>query len=454
LGTSAATILIFLLLAPVVLYLIFRNPKNSLFMLVATFPMFNVESIALGAGFLVVSPNKVFGAVVVVLMVVDVLSKGKEFKFLSPHMVLSLLLFGAMLISFLVNGSHSLTWAQRYLSNIFFLLAMVTWINTREEADRVWQVFIYSLAVVTILSMFGLDSPEESSARSAAERFDATMLNANRAARTYLIGIGLATGWLMRTAGVTWRRWLGFGLMVLFTWSILLTGSRAGFIALVVTMAGIPFLLASRRRTRGLVVPFILAALLIAVFTPEVVSRRVTQIPTMEHGLAKEEARRSRIHQYRLAVELINKEPILGIGPHEFNRVYSQRVEGDIQRSLHSWYLKVAVDAGLPGLFLFLALLVLSLAIGLRGAIRGRSIELRGQAWGFTFMVAGLMVFGTVSSVPYSKLMWLVFAVAAVELQLQQKERKTDQDAAVQTFRDCTDELSAGAGTVVVIKKD
>lgn len=453
-GISGISLLIFLMLMPVALYLILQNTKNSLYLLVATFPMFNVETFNLGGGFLVLSPNKVFGALVIVLMVVDVLSKGKEFRFISPHMVLSILLLATLLISFMVNGSRSLSWAQRYLSNLAFLLAMVTWIDTRKEADRVWQVFIYSLAFFTILTLLGVTAGDEVAAGGAGERFEATMLNANRAARTYLIGLGLAMGWLMRSAATPGRRWFGFALVGFFAWFILLTGSRAGFIALLITMAGFPFLLWAGTHTRSLVVPLIVVGALFVVFVPDAMVQRAKNIPNVQQGLEEEEARRSRIHQYRLALDLIDAHPLVGIGPHEFHRVYSKRVEGDVVRVLHSWYLKVAVDAGIPALLCFVGLLLLTFFIGLRGALSDPRPDRRGQAWAFTFMVAGLMAFGVVSSVPYSKLMWLVFSISAVELRLQQKEREAEQVDAVQDFNVRADALGVATGTVVIIKKD
>ena len=448
------TLLGVLILGPVVVYLVSRNSKNSLFILISTFPMFNIETINLGGGFLVISPNKVFGALVVVLMAVDVISKGREFRFLSPHVVLTLLLLAMLLLSFMVNGARNLSWAQRYLSNLVFLLAMVTWIDTREEADRVWQVFVYSLAFLTVLTLFGLLGGQEVGRRTASERFEATMLNANRAARTYITGFGLALGLLLSRADQSRHRWFTFAALLLFGWSILLTGSRAGLIALLILGSAAPFLMAYGPSTRALVVPIILAAGLFAIFAPQVIVERSSMIPGVERGM-EEESKRSRIHQYRLGVDLITNNPVLGIGPDEFSRVYAKRLEGTTMvRVLHSWYLKVAVDAGVPALLLFLGLLGLSLVVGLRGALFGPTQERRRQAWAFAVLVIALSVFGTVSSVPYSKLNWLIFAIAAVELHLQQQERENVRQDAVLAFRDRAEALSAATGTVVVIKKD
>ncbi len=448
---SAIKLLAFVFLAAGVLYLIFKNSKNSLFLLVATFPMFNVETLDIGGGFFVLSPNKIFGALVVVLMVVDVISKGKEFRFTSPQMLLSLLLLVLMLISFMVNGARHLTWAQRNLSNLFFLLAMVTWIETREEADLGRLVFIVSLAFFTIPGLFGFQEQAVAGPNDRA-RFMASMLNANRAAHTYIMGAGLALAWLLRGAEKPWRRWSGFALLGLFAYATMATGSRAGLIALVVTLSGAPILLWQRPGARILIVPMVLGAIALLVFMPQVMADRAQQIPSLKEGLSKEEAR-SRIHQYRLALQLIDDSPIVGIGPHEFNRIYSQRVEGDTPRSLHSWYLKVAVDAGIPALTVFVLLLLVSLGVAMRGALRSSDPGLRGEGWSNAFLVIGMMVFGIVSSVPYSKLNWLIFAFAAVELNLQQRDREKLQKDTAQAYLDRADELPATSSTVVVIKK-
>jgi len=445
-------LLLFVLLAAGILYLISRNPKNSLYLLVATFPMFNVETVNFGGGFLVVSPNKVFGALVVVLMIVDVISKGKEFRFFSLHMLLSVLLLAMLLISFMVNGVRSLSWAQRYISNLAFLLAMVTWIDTRAEADRCRVVFIVSLVFFTILGLLGVGGHVDFGG-SAEVRFEASMLNANRAAQAYLMGVGFSVAWFLRNLESPWRRWVGLAVIMLLAYSTMLTGSRAGLIAMLVVLGGVPFLIWSRPRGRSFVVPLVLGAMALAVFMPQVMADRAQEIPLLGGGLKKEEARRSRIHQYRLAFQLIDESPIVGIGPHEFNRVYSQRVEGDIRRSLHSWYLKVAVDAGIPALVLYFLLFIVTLGAAVRGVFRTDDPGLKGENWSSALLVVGMMVFGTVSSVPYSKLTWLLFAFGAVEFRLQQLEREgLDQDA-VQAFSDRAEELSLAGSTVVVVKK-
>ena len=453
-GGGVFTMVILAALGPIVVYLVMKNPKNSLYMLVATFPMFNIEAVELGGGFLIISPHKVFGAIVVVLMAVDVVSKGKEFVFLAPHMVLSLLLLVMMLLSFMVNNATNLSWAQRYLSNLLFLLVMVTWLDTREEADKARNVFLVSLFIITLFVTIGFG--EDVAARGTpGDRFEATLLNANRAAQVFLIGTGLAIGWLLRHAEIPWRRNVGLGVVSLFVWSLLRTGSRAGLIGLVLLSIGTLFLLWSRQRTWLLVIPLVIGGALAVAFMPAIMWERAQQIPGIGgHGIHEEEARRTRIHQYRLALDLVDKNPMFGVGPHEFNRIYSQRVEADVARSLHSWYLRVAVDAGIPGLLLFVSLFLLTLFVGVRGGLSGPDPGISAEAWSFALMVGALMVFGAVSSVPYSKLTWLVFAFGAVELQLWRRERDASVEAPAEAFRQRADELAVAKNTVVVIKKD
>lgn len=452
-GISGVTLLIFLFLVPVAIYLVFTNSKNSLYLLIATFPLFSVETLELGGGLLVLSPTKVIGAVVVVLMVVDLLSKGKEFRFLSPHMLFSILLLTLMLVSFMVNSARSLTWAQRYVSNLVFLLAMVSWVETREEADRTRATFITSLVFFSVLSLLGIVGEQEMGG-SAEARFEATMLNANRAAHTYLVGVGLMFGWVLRNAESFWRRWVGFAVLGFFSYATLLTGSRAGLIGLVVAMAFAPILLWQQRSTRDLFLPLLAIMAGFIIFPPKIISERAKEIPTAEAGFAHEEARRTRVHQYRLAFDLINESPLLGVGPHEFIRIYSKRVEGDVVRVLHSWYLSVAVDAGLPALVTYVLLFLFSLFASLRTALGGGGRGLRLEAWAFILMVLGLMVFGTVSSVPYSKLNWLIFSWGAVEIRLLQKEREDEQMEVAAAFRAQVNRQSASSHTVVVVKKD
>jgi O-antigen ligase len=268
----------------------------------------------------------------------------------------------------------------------------------------------------------------------------------------YLIGVGISLGWLMRNLHVKWRRWMGIGFVVFLAYSTMLTGSRAGLIGLLITTSCTPFLLWRTPIGRSILIPLALAVVSLAVFMPKVMIERAQDIPSLQQGLEEEEARRTRIHQYRLAFQLINESPLLGIGPNEFSRVYSQKVEGDIRRSLHSWYLKIAVDGGILALSVFLLLFLVTLFSGLQGAFRGSTPELQHEGWALAFLVIGLMVFGTVSSVPYSKLLWLVFSLGAVEMKIHRLEKGHRDDALNSQERAVIP--SAAGNTVVVVKKD
>ena len=448
---SVLKILVLIAAVAVGAKLILKNPKNSLFLLVATFPIFNVDTLDIGGGFFVLSPNKVLGALVVVLMLMDVVPRGKELKIASPQMLLSILLLAMLLLSFMVNGGTNLSWAQRYVSNVAFLLAMVTWIETRAEADRIREVFIASLVVVVISGYFGVGGPAETGLTAQA-RFDASMLNANRAATCLLIGLGLCLGWFFRNLKDHRRGWAGFAVLVLLSYLLMLTGSRAGLIAMLIIWAGVPFLLWPRQEGRRFLVPMFFGALVLVVFMPQVMVERAQEIPTMERGLTQEEARRTRIHQYRLAIQLINENPVAGVGPQEFKKIYARRVESSVYRVVHSWYLSVATDAGIPALVLFLLMFAVTIGASVRGALRSPDPGLRAEGWTTALLVVGLMAFGVVSSVPYSKLNWFVFALGGVELRLQELERKallkTGQLQLVQG-----DSLPGRTDTVVVIKK-
>ncbi|MBM4370969.1 MAG: hypothetical protein FJ098_04905, partial [Deltaproteobacteria bacterium] len=115
----------------------------------------------------------------------------------------------------------------------------------------------------------------------------------------------------------------------------------------------------------------------------------------------------------------------------------------------------VAVDGGIPALILFAGLLLLSAWVWFRGAIGDADPGRRAEAWAQVALVVGLAVFGVVSSVPYAKLTWLVFAYAAVELRVRQMEEKAARfQAGNQAFEEAAAGASPPSDTVVIIRKD
>jgi O-antigen ligase len=150
--------------------------------------------------------------------------------------------------------------------------------------------------------------------------------------------------------------------------AIILTFSRAGFITLAVTGA---FYLARtlRRPGRGWALAVLVLALLGTPFLPQGYLDRlstITNIHSDPTGSAQE-----RWGDTQAALEFVSENPVVGAGI-GMNALALNELRGALWKKIHNAYLEYAVDLGLPGLALFLIILV--------GCIRATVLVMRRTA--------------------------------------------------------------------------
>jgi O-antigen ligase len=80
-----------------------------------------------------------------------------------------------------------------------------------------------------------------------------------------------------------------------------------------------------------------------------------------------------RLYRWVAGFEMVGERPVFGFGPNNFYINYEQYAlsafqtyvsDNPDQSGVHNYYLMTAVDQGLPGLFIFLALLFVTLILG------------------------------------------------------------------------------------------
>jgi O-antigen ligase len=94
-----------------------------------------------------------------------------------------------------------------------------------------------------------------------------------------------------------------------------------------------------------------------------------------------------------------------------------------MNRSLHSWYLMAGMDAGIPGMVVYLALFFFSLLAFISSARMASDEPERLSRYFLGILVISTAVFGVFSSVPYSKLFFFIVGIAAAEWKLNQQEQ-------------------------------
>jgi probable O-glycosylation ligase (exosortase A-associated) len=140
------------------------------------------------------------------------------------------------------------------------------------------------------------------------------------------------------------------GVALLCVGGIIVTFSRAGFLALTATF--FMFLIVLVRRKSGVAaLALFLVALSVPALLPKSYVERLSTITNMQQD--KTGSAQGRYKDLGLALEVVSHNPIIGVGLGQDMIALNQARGQFTWRSVHNVYLQYAVDLGLPGFLLF-----------------------------------------------------------------------------------------------------
>jgi O-antigen ligase len=206
-------------------------------------------------------------------------------------------------------------------------------------------------------------------------------------------------------------RLLALVALLVLTIAFVRTGSRGGFLALVVAV-GFVLLRYRAIATRWRVCTFVVAALLLAATASEQYWRQMGTILSDADYNQTEETGRLQI--WRRGVGYMLQYPVLGVGPNNFQTAEGTRSpfadrepfgKGVRWNAPHSSFIQVGAELGIAGLALFVTLIVSAFA-----ALRnGARLELT-QA--ITASLIGFVVGACFLSLAYSEMLYTLVAFA------------------------------------------
>jgi O-antigen ligase len=212
-----------------------------------------------------------------------------------------------------------------------------------------------------------------------------------------------------------WERVFAAGCIAASLVAITLGASRGGFIGLAVSI--LFQIWRSPHRVRYLVVAVLLAGLLFALLPQSPLER------LLYPNASDVSAANARLLAWGAAWKMICAHPILGIGLGNFKPLMATYVHTEESSIAHNTYLEVAAEMGIPGLLVFLLLLLASW-IALQ-QVRRRALSIGApfiaetahalQAGMLGFWVAIAMV-----SAEFVKLLWFAIFLSAALPQLLQ----------------------------------
>jgi hypothetical protein len=313
------------------------------------------------------------------------------------------LFFCGVILAGLLSGSGFIA-VSRYLAFLTFLPFVLSAVRTHEDLRHV----LYAMPLsMLIMVPYGLRQMARFSDRFGVGLYEANYLAANM---VLIIPLAVAIASVQTTRGRRWL-WLGGGLVLIGC--LLLSGSRGGFLGLLVAGALYVY------RQRGAGAAFGLLGVLVLAALPTTLGERAlgTLFGSGPAPAGLEASNEAHMALFWGALRMIADAPLTGVGPYNFKTLSMAYSGLDRDFIAHNTYLELAAELGLPVLVVFL---MLALAV-FRGLGRARPVvgdfqsrELAAWAEGLRSGLAGFLVAGAFISAQYEKWFWLVIFTSIV----------------------------------------
>lgn len=151
-----------------------------------------------------------------------------------------------------------------------------------------------------------------------------------------------------------WLRRICYTLSAMMMITVLFSLSRGGFLGLCFVLIGLA--LKSKHKMTGILVVVLAGSITFALLPNRVVER----VGTIRTATETDQSAQMRFDAWRVSLQIIADYPALGVGPRNIMELYGRYQQTDNARVSHNSFLQIAVDAGLPALLMFLALIALS----------------------------------------------------------------------------------------------
>ena len=369
--------------------------------------------------------TKVAGLLLVLSWLAKVLTEGRrDSVLLLAHPGGTFLLLG-----FLGWAAISVLWAEssaeafgdlsRYLLAFTFFVIVFTAVRRREDALRVFAVFIAGCAVTAAYALI---------VRPAAEpdddvfRVASTVGNPNILASVLVAGLVLSLAGLHALRDAPLARLGAVATALLCIAALFETGSRSGAIALAAALI-VAVLVAGRWR-----LPTFFGAIALAVtvvvaflsFAPAEIRERIVMVTPGEVP-----ALEGRTTIWQVGTRMVEDHPVRGVGVGNFQAASGRyAVEPgatartdlviDDPQVAHNVYLEVLAETGIVGLSLFLGVLAFSLRCALDAARRfersgDETMEIFSRA--LIPALIAILVSDLFASEQFNKLLWLLLGI-------------------------------------------
>ncbi|MEX2334301.1 MAG: O-antigen ligase family protein [Pseudohongiella sp.] len=273
----------------------------------------------------------------------------------------------------------------KYFKTIIVFLLLASVINSAERLKGISWALVIMAVPLALTAINNLLSGVTMEGGQRIVGYDAPLAeNPNDMALLLNLLLPLAIGLFLGATSVL-RKMILLAMVTLMVAGVIATFSRAGFLTLAVTFVCYLFLL--RRRPGRFFAPAILVIAIVAlpIMPGDYIGRlsTITDVQSDETGSAQ-----IRLRDSVTAVRLVLENPFLGTGVGT-NALAMNDARGSTWTEIHNVYLTIGVELGLPGVILFLMLLIAAIKAAHAMVLQTRA---QPQLYGLHCLAEGIKV--------------------------------------------------------------
>jgi O-antigen ligase len=270
------------------------------------------------------------------------------------RLVLCLLAWAVVMVPFSYwPGGSVAVLTNLYLKSIAVFVLLAGVIDTRRRLRLMGGVLVACAAVIAVTALRHFQTGtimDGAPGRIAGYGVSPMAGNPNDLALLLNIIIPIDAALCLTTTRRAWK-WLGLAVLAICVAAVVVTFSRAGFITLVVIAVLFLWWL-GRRGTIGAIVAVAAMALVLFVLAPKGYVHRLATVSNIDAD--RTGSAQGRWRDMVVATNFVVHHPVIGAGA-GMDYLALNQVRGNVWLSVHNVYLNYAVDLGVVGLGLFLA---------------------------------------------------------------------------------------------------
>jgi O-antigen ligase len=235
-----------------------------------------------------------------------------------------------------------------------------------------------------------------------------------------------------------WRRWLWWAGTSVLLLELVLTGSRGGFLGLLLVLVLLAFRL--MKRAIPALIGIAVALLVVLLVVPNPMTRRLLASGLSDdfRDAGVEASNQQRLEVVKAGLRMVQANPVFGVGLGNFKARVLQYGQGDLEADniAHNTYLELAAELGIAALASFLLVVGAALVSLGRTARLARSAHLpllEELAIGLHAGLWGYLVGAFFLSAQYEKFFWLViFLTICLERIARREARRAHERLAAE----------------------